>query len=108
MGVAWGLFLMGVAFFALLQWSLIVLMRVRQDGVMLRCLWLLKGLVFGGSAGVFLLCTRVGAEHMGFSWLWLSKERVFYFIFGFTFPFIYEGARCVRILWDWFLKHVVF
>ncbi|EJF79987.1 hypothetical protein MCQ_00530 [Candidatus Bartonella washoeensis Sb944nv] len=32
---------------------------------MLRCLWLLKGLVFGGSAGVFLLCTRVGAEHMG-------------------------------------------
>ncbi|EJF79986.1 hypothetical protein MCQ_00529 [Candidatus Bartonella washoeensis Sb944nv] len=65
-------------------------------------------------AGVWRQCWSVpslyacGSRAYGFGWLWLSKERVFYFIFGFTFPFIYEGVRCVRILWDWFLKHVVF
>ncbi|WP_330169214.1 hypothetical protein [Bartonella grahamii] len=47
MDIPWGLLsLIGIVFAALLEWFLILHMGGWQDGVVTRCLWLLKGLVF--------------------------------------------------------------
>ncbi|WP_375703556.1 hypothetical protein [Bartonella sp. AD13SXNS] len=44
MDIPWGLLsLMGLVFAALLEWFLILHMRGWRDGVVTRCLWLLKG-----------------------------------------------------------------
>ncbi|EJF98025.1 hypothetical protein MEI_00947 [Bartonella vinsonii subsp. arupensis Pm136co] len=108
LGVSWAMFLMGGGFLALLELFLVWLTKRRQegrqDGVVLRCLLILKWVVFCSIVGGFVFFMREGAEHMGVSWLWCSNDFGFYVLFGFTFPLIYEGARCVGVLWDWFLE----
>ncbi|WP_345117479.1 hypothetical protein [Bartonella jaculi] len=63
-----------------------------------------EGGLFCAFAGIVSVFTRVGAEHVGVDWLWFSKDWGFLFICGFTLPFIYEGARSVRILWAGLLR----
>ncbi|WP_273758543.1 hypothetical protein [Bartonella sp. AU55XJBT] len=39
-----------------------------------------------------------GAESLGWSWLWFSNHDVLIFIWGFLFPFIYQGMKSVRVM----------
>ncbi|WP_143242721.1 hypothetical protein [Bartonella tribocorum] len=50
----------------------------------------LLGIIFGFAFA--------GAEHRGWTWLWLSKDWVGGVIIGFTSAFLYEGMRCVGVM----------
>ncbi|WP_375682312.1 hypothetical protein [Bartonella sp. CE47NXGY] len=78
--------------------------REQGDTVLQRSLRALNFVLFCCILAPILFFTRLGAENLGLSWLWFSDERVFLFIFGFTLPFVCEGARCARVLGAWFLK----
>ncbi len=109
MDIPWGLLsLMGLVFAALLEWFLILHMRGRQNGVVTRCLWLLKGLVFCAIAGAILFCLPLGAEYMGLGWLWFAKDWVFFIICGLILPVVSVGARRARVKAEAFLKRVGF
>ncbi|WP_375634520.1 MULTISPECIES: hypothetical protein [unclassified Bartonella] len=109
MDIPWGLLsLMGIVFAALLEWFLILHMRGRRDGVVTRCLWLLKGVVFCAVVGATFFCFRLGAENLGLSWLWFAKDWVFFIICGFILPVVSVGARRARLKAEAFLKRVGF
>ncbi|WP_375620254.1 hypothetical protein [Bartonella sp. TS25HLJMH] len=109
MDIPWGLLsLIGIVFAVVLEWFLILHMRGRQDGVLTRCLWLLKGLVFCAIAGATFFCLRLGAENLELGWLWLSKDWVFFIICGFILPVVYVGARRARVKAEAFFQRVGF
>ncbi|WP_375651916.1 hypothetical protein [Bartonella sp. LB28NMGDW] len=78
--------------------------REQSDTVLQRLLRALNFVLFFCILALILCFTRLGAENLGLSWLWFSKDWVFLFIFGFTLPFVCEGARCARVLGAWFLR----
>ncbi|WP_375655253.1 hypothetical protein [Bartonella sp. AA83SXKL] len=77
-------------------------------GVVTRCLWLLKGVVFCAVVGATFFCFRLGAENLGLSWLWFAKDWVFFIICGFILPVVSVGARRARLKAEAFLKRVGF
>ncbi|WP_375646210.1 hypothetical protein [Bartonella sp. TT29SHDZB] len=109
MDIPWGLLsLIGIVFAALLEWFLILHMRGRRDGVVTRCLWLLKGVVFCAVVGATFFCLRLGAENLGLSRLWFAKDWVFFIICGLILPVVSVGARRARLKAEAFLKRVGF
>ncbi len=109
MDIPWGLLsLMGLVFAALLEWFLILHMRGWRDGVVTRCLWLLKGVVFCAVVGAIFFCLRLGAEKLGLSGLWFAKDWVFFVICGLILPVVSMGAGRVRVKAEAFLKRVGF
>ncbi|WP_375653610.1 hypothetical protein [Bartonella sp. AP19HLJMH] len=109
MDIPWGLLsLIGIVFAALLEWFLILHMRGRRDGVVTRCLWLLKGVVFCAVVGAIFFCLRLGAENLGLSRLWFAKDWVFFIICGLILPVVSVGARRARLKAEAFLKRVGF
>ncbi|EJF98024.1 hypothetical protein MEI_00946 [Bartonella vinsonii subsp. arupensis Pm136co] len=116
MGLTWWELLIGVALLALLEISLVWLIR-EQDGLMLRALLFLKwvtlpcmiGIVLGFACnGGFVGFAYNGAKSKAVRRRWFSRDVVCAGILGFTFPFIGEGVRCVGIVWNGVLKAVGF
>ncbi|MCZ2158709.1 hypothetical protein NPX99_05405 [Bartonella sp. 220] len=116
MGVTWWEILIGVGLFALLEISLVWLIR-EQEGLMLRALLFLKeamvpcmvGIALGFALnGGFAGSVYNGAKRKQVRGRLFSRDIVFAGILGGSFPFIVEGVRCVGVLWNLCLKTVAF
>ncbi|UNE53926.1 hypothetical protein [Bartonella machadoae] len=101
--VTWDVFLKVAGVIALLALFLIVLSRVRSEGAS-RCVWLLKFVVLYSIVGVVLSLARIGAMDMDVRWFLISNNAFFVCMIGIIPVFVYEGVRCVRVLWAWWLE----
>ncbi len=103
--ISWEFLVIGAVCVALLELSLVLLMRVRGKWIS-RGVFLLKFLVLGGVVGAVVGLAHVGVKHMGGRWFVISNNEVFLGTIGFVPLFAYEGIRCVRVLLGWCLKRM--
>ncbi|WP_273790858.1 hypothetical protein [Bartonella sp. CM31XJBT] len=101
--ISWEFLVIGAVFVALLDLSLVLLMRMRGKGIS-RGVSFLRFLVFCGVVGAVVGLAYNGAKHMGVHWFLISNNGVFVGTIGLVPFFALEGVRCVRVLLGWCLK----
>ncbi|WP_375677356.1 hypothetical protein [Bartonella sp. AS69XJJH] len=103
--ISWEFLVIGAVFVALLELSLVLLMRMRGKGIS-RGVSFLKFLVFSCVVGAVVGLAHVGAKHMGVRWFVISNNGVFLGTIGLVPLFALEGVRCMRVLLGWGLKRM--
>ncbi|WP_375620252.1 MULTISPECIES: hypothetical protein [unclassified Bartonella] len=95
--ISWEFLVMGAVFVALLELSLVLLMRVRGKWIS-RGVSFLKLAVFSCVVGAVVGLAHNGAKHMGVRWFVISNNGVFAGTIGLVPFFALEGVRCMRVL----------
>ncbi|WP_375677026.1 hypothetical protein [Bartonella sp. AP88XZML] len=95
--ISWEFLVIGAVFVALLDLSLVLLMRVRGKGIS-RGVSFLRFLVFCCVVGAVVGLAYNGAKHMGVRWFVIFNNGVFTGTIGLVPFFALEGIRCMRVL----------